>query len=105
MKKLPQTKRKNNTMNATTWRYGDSWEKYPIEEGETWTEQRSGSKLQVFDLYDGLPEFVKDADLVYVDPPWSSSALNGFYGKAGLETRRNFEELVDVFFSRNNDFQ
>jgi len=32
------------------WKYGDSWEKYPIEEGEIWQEPFSQSRIAVADL-------------------------------------------------------
>jgi len=80
------------------WRYGNSWEQYPIKPGEIWQEARSGSLVAVHDLFDGLPEFMIQADLIYTDPPWNTGNIRGFYTKAGLKTTRMFVEFADALF-------
>ena len=49
--------------------YGDSWEKYRIKDGETWTEAKTGSKVTVCNLINRLPRHMLEADMVYSDPP------------------------------------
>lgn len=81
------------------WDYGGAWNEYPIEPDELWIENNSGSKLMVRDLYDGLPYFMTEADMVYVDPPWNTGNINSFYTKAGLEeVRRDFFRFMDLLF-------
>ena len=85
---------------GTLWSYGDSWERFPIEPGVPWREKSTGSVVQVQDLYEGLPGFLKQADLIYTDPPWNTSNINSFYTKAGLTTRRTFGTFIEMLFDR-----
>ena len=78
------------------WTYGDSWERYPIEPGQTWTERMTGSRLAVSDILRGLPGFMCDADMIYCDPPFGAGALNSFYHKAGIDERHTFAEFADA---------
>jgi len=81
------------------WKYGNSWEKYPMKMGELWVDRKTNSKLMVNDLYNGLPVFMKEADLVYCDPPWNKSNINTFYTKAGMENiRREFTTFTNLLF-------
>lgn len=65
----------------TEWKYGDAWERFPILPGEVW---RAGTgRVAVHDIFEPLPAFVTDADLMFVDPPWNLGNLNCFYTKAG----------------------
>lgn len=82
----------------TRWRYGDSWEKYPIKPNEIWEEKNTGSKLQVIDIFDGLPEFMKVCDMLYIDPPWNKGNISSFYSKAGLQPRGNFNDFISILF-------
>jgi len=79
------------------WDYGGSWEKYPIESGQIW-QDANGSKVAVNDLIEGLPDFMKSADLIYCDPPWNTGNINSFYTKAGIDKRKTFAEFVDALF-------
>ena len=70
------------------WAYGDAWEKYPIQEGETWSDVW-GSMLCA-DLIDDqslckewMIKLRGRVNMIYVDPPWGLSALNSFMTKAG----------------------
>jgi hypothetical protein len=81
------------------WLYGDSWEKYPIESGEIWTECKTGSSLSVYDIMDGLPQFIYDADMIYSDTPWNLGNITAFYTKAELEYRVfSFSEFTSKLF-------
>lgn len=68
----------------TKWKYGDAWERFPIEKGEIWGIPENGSKVAVHDIFDPLPEFMLDADMLFVDPPWNRGNINSFYTKAGM---------------------
>ncbi len=86
---------------ASKWRYGDSWERYPIREGETWTHPASGSAVAVADLRDPPPAFMRGADLIYCDPPWSQGNANSFVTKAGLASYVDgFAGFLDTLFAR-----
>jgi len=84
----------------TKWKYGDSWEKYPIQKGEVWLEEKTQSKLQVIDIFDELPQFMLDADFLYIDPPWTTGNINSFYTKAGIQKTHAFEDFADILFHR-----
>jgi hypothetical protein len=78
------------------WRYGDSWEKFPIEKGDLW---KAGTGIvAVHDIFDELPEFVLSADLIFIDPPYSSGALRSFYTKAGICPYRKWDDFVSRLF-------
>lgn len=68
------------------WRYGDSWEKYPIEQGEIWT--AGPHKVMVADITNtDLNPLLQGTtiDMTYIDPPWNTGLLKGFYTKAKVE--------------------
>lgn len=81
------------------WSYGDSWERYPIQAGEIWTESDTQSQVAVADLFDGLPGYMTDADMIYIDPPWNIGNIRGFYTKAGLTLEGNFRDFSEVLLS------
>lgn len=86
---------------AAKWQYGDAWERYPIVEGETWAHRPSGSRIAVADIRAPLPDFMREADMIYTDPPWSKGNTNSFVTKAGLDTYvASFDEFMDVLFAR-----
>ena len=43
--------------------------------------------VKVHDIFDKLPEFMKQADCLFVDPPCNEGNLKSFYTKADLEKR------------------
>ena len=67
------------------WTYGNSWDKYPIEENEVWCDPASGSKIAVADLRGDLPNFIAGIDLLYCDFPWNQGNVNSFITKAGMD--------------------
>lgn len=81
------------------WRYGDAWERFPIEPGQVWGV--GDSRVAIHDVFDPLPGFMLAAELLYVDPPWNAGNINAFYTKAGLShIYRRYEHFVAVFFER-----
>lgn len=89
---------------ASNWTYGDAWEQYPIEPGEVWGVPANGSMVTVHNIFDPLPAFMLQADLVFVDPPWNKGNINSFYTKAGrTDYIANFEDFEKVFFRRVRD--
>lgn len=88
-------------MSVNRWRYGDSWERYPITEGEVWSHRPSDSRIAVADIREPLPDFMREADMVYTDPPWSKGNVNSFVTKAGFDTYvTSFDEFMDSLFAR-----
>lgn len=81
----------------TKWRYGDSWEKYPIQDNQTWSHQASGSAVTVHDIRDRLPAHMSGIDMLYSDPPWNQGNVNSFVTKAGQSRYvRSFAEFLDA---------
>lgn len=78
------------------WNYGDAYVTNPIQQGElaVW---ENGSKVAVNNLFDPLPEFLKEADVMFVDPPWNLGNLNTFYTKAD---RRDYQSSYGLFYHR-----
>jgi hypothetical protein len=80
-------------MSLRKWKYGNSWEKYPINKNEIW--EYKGSKLKVCDIMEGLPSFMKEADLIYCDPPWNTGNLNSWYTKNNQkEIRQEYPTFI-----------
>ena len=80
------------------WKYGDSWEKYPIEEEEIWEDPMSLSRIAVADIRDQLPFEIK-AGMVYMDSPWNKGNVNSFITKAEMNSYiDSFEYFMDCLF-------
>ncbi|RCX20856.1 hypothetical protein DFR58_10158 [Anaerobacterium chartisolvens] len=85
------------------WDYGGAYLRYPIpEQGYKFPD---GSMVKVHDIFDPLPKFMYQADMMFTDPPWNLGNLNTFYSKADEPLRsetfesfyhRLFECIVDV---------
>lgn len=90
------------------WLYGNAWEEFPLEAGEVWgipantEEGLPGGRVSVHDIFDPLPSFMFDADLLFVDPPWNISQVNSFLTKASLSDRhlKDFKSFTSMLFSR-----
>lgn len=81
------------------WEYDGSIKKYPIGPGELW--EQGGNKLAINDIFDGLPSFMKEADLVFIDPPWNLGNANSFVTKAGrTDYKDNFLPFYKKVFER-----
>lgn len=78
------------------WDYGEAYIRHPIADNQI-IEFDNGSKVKVHNIFDPLPEFMKEADLVFVDPPWNCGNLNTFYTKAG---RTDYQTNFYNFYSR-----
>jgi hypothetical protein len=58
------------------------------------------SKLMVCDLIDHMPEFMKEADVLFIDPPCSQGNLTSFYTKSDIYDKKNFIDFYEVLFKR-----
>jgi len=81
------------------WNYGDAYIRHPIPDGHRVVFD-DGSMLQVHDIFNPIPAFLKEADCMFVDPPWNLGNLNTFYTKAGLKEKhkRSFERFYKRLF-------
>jgi hypothetical protein len=76
------------------WNYGDAYLRHPIKENETIIFE-DGSKLKVHDIFNELPDMMRSADLLFIDPPWNLGNLNTFYTKANKidEHKKSFQNF------------
>lgn len=81
------------------YRYGDAWEQFPIEPGEVWG-LPDGSRVTVHDIFNPLPDFMFNADLLFIDPPWNQGNLTSFYTKAGVTEYQAFGDFTNILFQR-----
>lgn len=77
------------------WEYGEKYKSYDmngiIEIG--------GGLLKVHDIYEEVPEFMKQADALFVDPPYNLSALNSYNTKANKsDCEYNFDNFIKRLF-------
>jgi hypothetical protein len=85
----------NKTFEDGKWLYGDSWEHFPINDGEVWQAGKNLVAVRDLTLLDNLDCFGQDAfDMSYIDPPWNTGNINSFYTKAGLSDRNEFGEFL-----------
>lgn len=77
---------------ASNWDYGGASERHPIQGKHV--RFADGSEVREHNLFDPLPDFMRRAEIVFVDPPWNRGNLNSFYTKAGrTDHRDSFEEF------------
>lgn len=82
------------------WKYGDSWENYPIEPGQVWKEIYTDSTFMVYDIMEGLPNIAFYSGMVYCDPPWNLGNVNSFITKNNSGAYINkFSEFYEKLFS------
>ncbi len=75
-------------MLSKKWDYGDAYLRHPIDEGQAAVFD-NGSIVKVHDIFNPLPDFMKQADVIFTDPPWNLGNLNAFYMKAQKQERHN----------------
>lgn len=84
--------------------YGNSWEKFPIEEGQIW-KLENGSKIAVHDIFNPIPSWMH-ADLVFTDLPYTTGQIKSYYSKAELLPPNPYcleiEKFISVVFDRIN---
>lgn len=78
------------------WDYGGAYLRHPIASGQT-IEFVNGSKIKAHDIFEPLPDFMAEADLLFTDPPWNLGNLNTFYTKAG---RTDYQDNFTAFYKR-----
>lgn len=78
------------------WNYGDAYLRYPIGPDQI-AMFDDGSAVKVHNIFDPLPEFMRSADLIFVDPPWNLGNINSFYTKAD---RTDYVVSFTTFYKR-----
>ncbi len=80
------------------WNYGDAYLRHPLDAAEVAVFD-DGSMVKVHNIFDPLPAFMREADLIFVDPPWNLGNLNTFYTKAGRDDKQDsFERFYKRLF-------
>lgn len=82
-------------MTSKKWDYGEAFKRHPIEHGKAVFQ--NGSCLMAHSIFDPLPDFMKEADLIFIDPPWNQGNMKSFYTKAGIPMP---DELYPDFYAR-----
>lgn len=81
------------------YNYKDAYKRHPIGPNQVAVFE-NGSMSMVYNVFDPLPAFMHDADLVFVDPPWTLGNLNCFYTKAGRDDhQKSFQDFYDRLFA------
>jgi len=77
------------------YKYGNLCDKYDMD-GDI---HISTGTLRVHDIFNPIPEFMKQADVMFSDPPCSKANINSFYVKAEKEERQDsYEPFHNRFF-------
>ena len=76
-----------------SWEYNDYYKKHDM----SGTIEVGTGTVKVHDIFEPLPDFVKQADCIFVDPPCSLSNINSFYTKAD---RLDYQQSYLPFHNR-----
>lgn len=80
------------------WEYGGAYKKHDMT-GEI--SLPNDSVVMVCDWNNRLPDFMLQADTLFVDPPWNTGNYKSFYTKADMKNENmTFEDMTDVLFDR-----
>jgi len=79
----------------STWEYGGAYKNHDMDGPIPLPNQ---SMVQVCDLTKELPEFMKDADVLFIDPPCSKGNIQSFYTKADLGAAVEYGRFSDMLF-------
>ena len=79
------------------WDYGGAYLRHPCGEGTVVFS--SGSIVKAHDIFNPLPGFMLQADVIFTDSPWNTGNLRSFYTKANLQTAFDFTAFSDRLFS------
>jgi hypothetical protein len=79
------------------WQYGGIYHQYNMK-GTLYLP--NDSKLKVCDLMKEMPDFMKEADVLFIDPPCSQGNLTTFYTKADSSEWNEFSKFYKFLFQR-----
>lgn len=74
--------------------YGNAYLEYPVDDFTF----PDGSRLKAHNIFDQTPDFMKEADLLFVDPPWNQGNLRSFYTKNEDILEDTFEDFYKRLF-------
>lgn len=77
-----------------SWEYGEVYKKYDM----SGIINIGTGTVKVHDIFNPLPDYMKNADVIFSDPPCSEGNLKTFYTKADLEKLKFFEDFQKRFF-------
>lgn len=80
------------------WDYGDAYLRHPCQTGTVFF--GDGSQVEVCDLMLRMPDFMRYADLVFVDPPWTQGNATAFYTKAQAVGAPHYADFRAALFAR-----
>jgi len=80
-------------MKLSNWEYGGIYKNYDMI-GEIYI---GTGIVKVHDIFDPLPDFMLQADCLFIDPPWNLGNLNSFYTKAD---RIDYQKSFEAFYIR-----
>lgn len=84
------------------WEYGGAYRHHDMT-GDI--HLPTDSIVKVCDITQELPEFMKQADTLFVDPPCSQGNLRTFHTKAGQDLLYKFDDFEDALFQRIDEIQ
>lgn len=77
------------------WDYGGVYKNYDMA-GEI---SIGTGIISVHNIFEPIPNFMKNADVIFCDPPCSKSNINSFYTKADIfEKQNSYEPFQNRFF-------
>lgn len=76
------------------YKYGDLYKKYDMD-GDI---HIGTGIVKVHDIFNPLPDFMKQADVIFSDPPCSKANLNSFYTKADLKAENESYQPFNLRF-------
>lgn len=79
------------------WEYGGVYHQYNMDGT---INLPNDSKVKVCDLTIEMPDFMKEADTLFIDPPCSQGNLTTFYTKADMSVNNGFENFYKLLFQR-----
>ena len=82
----------------TEWDYGGVWRQYEMDGV---IDLQNNSRVQVCDWIETLPAWMREADTLFIDPPWNIGNANTFYTKADRpHLTCDFLEFSRILFRR-----
>lgn len=76
------------------WEYGEVYKKYDM----SGIINIGTGTVKVHDIFNPLPDYMKNSDVIFSDPPCSEGNLKTFYTKADLKKLKFFEDFQKRFF-------
>lgn len=61
---------------------------------KVWREIKTKSCVCQYDLYNELPSFMQEADLLVINPPWNTLNLRNFYKRVGFSVDTNIKNFL-----------